>query len=158
MDLKDIITAFAAENGLEGLTADAEGAYHIGIDDMVVSFSETGNRDEFVTWAEVAVPQQEGRERLYRALMEAMFLGQGTGGATFSLERESGEICLHRIDNSAQMDLNLFKEKLEKFVNILEQWRKLMADFAPVAHEIEEAARNSEQETRQFGLGGFMQV
>ena len=43
---------------------------------------------------------------------------------------------------------------LEAFVNLAETWRRLLADFRPVA----KAAAESVEEVPQFGANGFVQV
>lgn len=160
MDLKEIMTAFAAESGIEDLAADENGAYHLGIDDMGVSFLEIPEGGRLATWAEVCDIPPEGRERLYQVMMEAMFMGSATGGAMFSVEPGGETIYLQRVDALSVMDLDGFKTMLERFVNVLEEWKKLVSDFRDIAPELDSIQRETEEETRQLGLGtgGFMQV
>ena len=156
MELKEIMTAFAAEIGMTDLAPDEDGAYHLAIDDMTVSFAEDEGR--LLTWAEVCEPPPEGKDHLNRVLLEAMFMGRATGGAVFSIDHESGKVFLHRHDSLAGMELGPFKALLEAFVNVLEEWRRTIADFRAVAPEIAKAEQSSAEEARQMGLGGFMQV
>ena len=118
MELKEIMTAFAAEIGLTDLAPDEDGVYHLSIDDMTVSFAEDEGR--LLTWAEVCEPPPEGQDRLNRVLLEAMFMGRATGGAVFSIDHESGKVFLHRHDSLAGMELDGFRVMLEGFVNTLE--------------------------------------
>ena len=78
-------------------------------------------------------------------------------GSSFSIEPESGKIYLHRVDPVAVLDLNSFSAMLEKFVNMLEQWRKTLVDFRPVAEAIKKED-DAAGAVPDFGLGGFMQV
>ena len=156
MELKEIMTAFAAEIGLTDLAPDEDGVYHLSIDDMTVSFAEDEGR--LLTWAEVCEPPPEGQDRLNRVLLEAMFMGRATGGAVFSIDHESGKVFLHRHDSLAGMELDGFRVMLEGFVNTLESWTHTITDFRAVAPEIAEAQRSSAEEARLMGLGGFMQV
>lgn len=159
MELQELMNGLAAACGMDGLAADADGAYRLNFDDMEVSFKSVGSR-QFVVWAEVCELPPEGRERLYRLLMEAMFLGQATGGAMFSIESKSGKVHLQRIEFLSALDVEAFNGLVEKFVNVLEEWRKIVADFRPVAEDLERKTAEESEAGRQagMGLGGFMQV
>lgn len=160
MELKGIMDAFAAETGLSNLTADENGVYTLGIDEMIVSFVEDAEAGRIVTFAEVGKPPAEGCERFYRLLLETMYRGTATGGATFCMDPDSGAICLQRSDALATADLDSFKAALETFVNILEDWRQSIADFGDISSAIDAAKNDAAAETRQFGLNadGFIQV
>lgn len=158
MELKELIGQFAKEVGITDAAADETGAFHFAIDDMTVSFEADEASGELATYAQVGELPPEGREQLYRLMMEAMFRGEGTGGATLSIAPDSDRICLHRIDPLDALDLERFKAKLERFVNVLEEWRKLLADFRAVIPAVERAAAEAEEENREFERGGFMQV
>lgn len=160
MDLKDIMSAFAAESGIEVLEADANGTYHLGIDEMSVSFIEIPESGRIATRAEVCELPPEGRARLYQVMMEAMFMGRATGWAMFSVEPGGETIYLQRVDELSTMDLEGFKSMLEQFVNVLEEWKKLVSDFRDIAPELDSIQKGAEEESRQLGLGaeGFMQV
>ena len=152
MELNDIIGAFAAEVGAAGVVPDDAGAYHLDIDEMTVSFAQAGG--SIVTWAEVGETPPEGRERLYRTLMESSLLGKATTGASFAIDSDSGRIFLQRFDALAAMTLDGFNAMLESFVNVLEEWRDIIAGFR-------EPASGQEQEAegiRELDRGGFMRV
>ena len=154
MDFTELMQAFGEKVGLAGLAPDGDGSCRIEIDGMAVSFMSHLESDSFVTWAEVGEPPPEGVTALYRVLMEAMFIGQATGGSAFSIEPGTGKIFLHRVDSLRAVDLDSFCTMLERFVNILEQWRKLVADFRPAAVE---AAKGLSEDVPALG-SGFMQV
>ena len=157
MDIRELMEAFGRDFGIEGFAADADEIYTLCIDGMNVSFAEiAGGR--LATWAEVCETQPEGREHLYRMLLEAMFMGSGTSGASFSIERGTDRIHLHRLDALASLDVQSFKGMLEKFVNVLEEWRKLVADFRPVFGEIEKGEAAQRDARREMNEGGFIQV
>lgn len=156
MDFKELMSGFGEKVGIEGLAPDGENICRIDIDGMSVSLMEHLESRSIVIWAEVSEPPPEGVTILYRVLMEAMFMGQGTGGSSFSIEPESKKIFLHRIDPLQSLDLDSFCAILEKFVNVLEQWRKLIADFRPVAAEAGKV-ESSSGDPAPFG-GDFMQV
>lgn len=158
MEFDELMKGFAGQIGVPDLAPTEDGTCQVDIDGMVVNFVEVPETRQLVTWAEVGEPPPEGRERLYKALMEAMYMGQATGGSTFALSPQSERIQLFRLDPLTLLDLEAFLAMLEKFVNVLEQWRKLLGEFSAVAPEIAKSEAKGVEESRQFGLGGFMQV
>ena len=160
MEFNEIMQGFAQQINLENFTPDGDGVYRIAVDGMSIAFMEHVETQMLVTWAEVCDQPPEGRDLLYKVIMEAMFLGSATGGSTFSIESESQKVFLHRLDALQLMDLEKFNAMLEKFVNILEQWRQIIADFRPVAAELEKGRQDAAAESTSFSMGGsgFMQV
>ena len=158
MDFSELMTGFCSMLDIEGAEPDTDGAYHFEIDEMPVSFMELESLRQIVVWGDVGEMPPGSREQLYKALMEAMFMGEGTGGSSFSIDRESGRVVLQHLAPLAVLDEDSFKAMVERFVNVLEEWRKLIADFRDVAPELERAAETAEEENRNFGLGGFIQV
>ena len=154
MGLREIMEAFAAEAGLKDIAADGDGIYLLSIDGMLVSFAEDRAARRLVTFAEVGALPAEGRERLYRLLLEAMYRGGTTGGATFSVPPDSDMICLQRFDGLENMNLAGFKAMLESFVNILEGWRQALADFPSVARRMERDAHEVPEASHDATLGG----
>ena len=160
MELNELMEGLAAACGVKGVMPDAGGAYHLAIDEMNVSFMSIAESGQLVIWGEVAEPPPEGRELLYQVLMESMFMGRATGGAAFSIDAGSGKIFLQRMEALSALDVELFTKMLEKFVNVLEEWRKIVADFRPAAQEMARKAADDAAADRQGGMGmnGFMQV
>ena len=158
MEFTELMNEFAGQVGLTDPSPIEDGTCRFDIDGMAVNFVEVSETRQLATWAEVGEQPSEGRERLYAELMEAMFMGRATGGSTFALNPESGRIQLFRLDPLPLLDLETFLAMLEKFVNVLEQWRKLLAEFSVVAPGIVKAEAASEEESRQLSLGGFLQA
>lgn len=160
MELKEIIAEFAAEVGLADIAPDEDGAYNLLIDEMQVSFRETPEGGPAYFFATVGDLPPAAGEVFYRMMLEAMYLGKGTGGASLSIDGERGLVCLHRIVSLEGLDLDGFKKALEVFVNTLETWRKTIADYRELAPVLADAAKDAADESRQLGMGldGVMQV
>lgn len=74
----------------------------------------------------------EGREALFRSMLEANNLFSGTAGATLSLDATSGEARLQRY--VAENDLaNDVMGNLETFIETALTWSRLIADYRPSA-------------------------
>ena len=158
MEFKELMQGFAGKVGIAELPVTQDGTCRVEIDGMNVSFIEVPETRQLVTWAEVGEPPPEGRERLYRVLMESMYMGKATGGSTFSIDADTGLVYLFRLDPLPLLDLETFTPMLERFVNVLEEWRKIVADYRDVAAQLENVAAEEEEQRTRFGANGFMQV
>lgn len=151
MKLKELMEAFAGEAGLPEVAPVDAGTYCLNIDAMPVTFLEMDGR--LVIWAEVGPVPSEGREQLYRVLLESP-----AHGSAFVIDSDADCIFLHRFDALASLSLEEFRVMLETFVNDLEFWRKTVADFREAVPEIVRKAKAAVEEYRNLGLGGFLRV
>ena len=127
MRLNELIDAFAEKVGGDFTVED--GMVMLGIDDMSVTIQELDEVGRIATYAEIGEPPPERLEKLYEAMLAANHLFAGTAGSTISFDTESRRFYLCRTDVADVMDADGFMAMLEKFVNTLEIWRKLLADY-----------------------------
>ena len=156
MEYRKLVGDFAAGLGVTDLSFDEDGVARLSADDMVVSFMEVPERRALLIWSEVATPPPENLARLYRVLLDAMFMGRATQGATFSCEND--RIYLHRMDALVDLDPASLSTIVEQFLNLIEKWRDVIMSFR--ADETAPAGSKA-AEPPAFGLGGssgFMQV
>lgn len=158
MELDEIMKAFAGETGIEGVTADADGAYHFDIDGIAVMFAAVGDGTRLGMFAEIGEPPTEGREVVYRALLEAMSPGGAEDGLAFSILQGTDRVILHRADPLALTDYAAFKTRLENVVNVAEDWRRNISDFPSLYEKVRDAAANAKSEAREMNQQGFLQV
>ena len=156
MRLDALMDEFAEEAGLRPFVADGNGVFKIEIDSIPVSIGESDD-GHVVLQGPVGEPPPAalaGRERLYRVLLESMFHGEGTGGATLSIEKVSGTVFLHKVENGLALDYVGFKAFLESFVTTLGQWRRILVDFRSVAERMERDGQEGGEASRDAILGG----
>ena len=158
MELEEIMKAFAAETGIEGVAADANGAYNFDIDGIGVMFTTVGDGVRLGMFAVIGEPPREGREIVYRTLLEAMSPGVTEDGLTFSIPQGKDRIVLHRTDPLATTDYPAFKARLENLVNVAEDWRRNIADFPALYEKVQRAAQAAKESVREFSQSGFLQV
>ena len=158
MELEEIMKAFAGEIGIEGVAADAEGAYHFDIDGIGVMFATSGDGVRLGMFAVIGEPPREGREVVYRALLEAMSPGVTGDGLKFSILRGTDRVVLHRTDPLATTDYPVFKARLENLVNVAEDWCRNIADFPALYEKVQGAAQAAKEAAREFGQSGLLQV
>ena len=135
--------------GVEMLVHD--GATQLEIDGMDVSFVEMPELESVVLNGVVGEPPPQGLAALHRAMLEANFNFSGTAGATLAVNPDGGALTLTRLAPLPLLDAEKFLSLLEGFVNVLETWRKIVADYRP-----DESAPDDPDAP---GLGGsFLQV
>jgi len=131
MEFNELMKGLAAElGGAVELTPDESGTVMLEIDEMPVSILELNELGLVVLLGIVGdLPPEEKIERLYRALLEANHHFSGTAGATLSVNPETNAVELCRPLERAVLDGERLFGELERFVNTLEVWRKLVTDF-----------------------------
>jgi hypothetical protein len=72
--------------------------------------------------AKIAPLPSDKKEDLLMILMNANFIGQGTGGSTISLDSEEKFLTLSAIF-TYDMNYKTFTELIEDFVNYLDYWK-----------------------------------
>ena len=110
MKLEELIGKFSAAVGIENVPA-VEGVWKFSADGNV--FGVTGDETGETVWlfGEVPYVDPEKKDALLKAAMEANYFHRGTGGATFSLNPETGALTL------------VASQKLDALVNALATWK-----------------------------------
>ena len=72
----------------------------------------------------------DGSERLYRTLLEANNLFEGTAGATLALDAATGRFRLQKYEPLDELS-NDAKAKVESFIETALFWSRAIADFRP---------------------------
>ena len=147
MEFTKLISDFAERHGIANLAAE-DNAAALDVDGIVVTLVAAG--DALSVSAEIGEPPSEGRAEFAELMLEANL----QSGAFFAKEPESGAYVLVRRLQLPALDAESFDAALEDLVNLAETWRRLLADFRPVA----KAAAERVEEVPQFGASGFVQV
>ena len=148
MTFEDLIGALSRTLGVE--IEDAGGAAAVEIDGTVVVLQDAGKM--LLMRAEIGEFPPDGKEDLLRSAMEANFLYQGTGGATLAVNPADGHLHIQKYNWLERLDANMAFDMLERFADTIAAWRKVLADFRPVA---ETAAK---EEHSGFSGGPFLKV
>ncbi len=125
MDINAILSELGGQIGLEGLKLDENGVCRLVFDDVLVVDIESSDDAKTVSFhAQVCELPPEGREKLYRVALEESLFGLGTGGSSFGLDSQRGELLLWRTFPMEHIAYQDFVNILESFVNHLELWKK----------------------------------
>ena len=153
MKFDELLAGLGKTLGVE--LPNGDGSCTLGVDDMTVTMQYLDTSDLLCTYAEIGEPPPEGLEQLLSAMLNANHLFQGTDGATISRDPDTGKFFLCRCDALELLNVEDCAKMLERFVNVLETWRKLLADYRPM---VDEHQLESEIEPPPFGGNGFMTV
>ena len=115
--------------GLEIVVLD--GATQLEIDGMAVTVMEMVELESVVLNGVIGAPPPQGLAALHRAMLEANHNFAGTAGATLAVDPSDGTLTLTRLASLPLLDAEKFLALLESFVNVLEAWRKIVADYRP---------------------------
>ena len=131
--VQQILGDFGKTIGLDDLGLDGAGYCCLMIDnDLVINIEFEEPDSRLMLYSVVGHPGAD-RAASLTAIMEANYLGRGTGGAILGLAPESGAIVLSRDVPIAGMDVPGFSETLERFVNMAESWSKKLGEAASSA-------------------------
>ena len=147
MEFEKLISDFAERHGIANLVSEDNTAA-LDIDGIVITLVAAG--DALSISADIGEPPSEGRAEFAELMLEANLQSE----AFFAKAPEGGPYVLVRRLPLATLDAESFDVALEALVNLAETWRRLLADFRPVA----KAAAERAGEAPQFGANGFFQV
>ena len=147
MDFEKLISDFAERHGIANLAAEDDAAA-LDVDGIVITLVTVG--DSLSVSADIGEPPAEGRAEFAELMLEANLQAE----PFFAKEPENGTYILVRRLQLPALDAETFDVALESLVNLAETWRRLLADFRPVA----KAAADVAEEAPQFGANGFVQV
>ena len=98
--------------------------------------------------ADLGAPPPERLERLYRAMLEGNDLFRDTGGATLSVNPDTGRVRLQRFDTLDAIEEIGPAKALAAFADVAAIWAKFISDFRDAPGEGE----NSENGSNLFGF------
>ena len=147
MEFEKLISDFAERHGIANLVSEDNTAA-LDIDGIVITLVAAG--DALSISADIGEPPSEGRAEFAELMLEANLQSE----AFFAKAPEGGPYVLVRRLPLATLDAEAFDAALEALVNLSETWRRLLADFRPVA----KAAADRTEELPQFGANGFFQL
>ena len=140
MEFKEILAAFAAKYGVEGLDG-AEGAAELEVDGIRVELLEDPSTRSLIACAEIGLPPPDANGAFGSMMLKANFLLRATDGATLCQNPESDAYALVRPFPLALTDCESLAAGLESLVNQSENWRKALAGLREA-----ESARTEAQE------------
>ena len=140
MEFKELLAAFAAKYGVDGLDG-VEGVAELEVDGIRVELLEDPQARSLIACAEIGLPPPDANGAFGAMMLQANFLLRGTAGATLCQNPETGAYALVRPYPLALADVDSLCSCLESLVNQTENWRKALAGLREA-----ESARTEVQE------------
>lgn len=132
MNFKDFIGTLAKELGADIEIDNDVCAISLGsaegdrIDIVLQGFDRRG---VLLATADLGEAPPEGREALYKTLLEANDLFAGTLGATLSLNTANGRVRLQRFDDMDALRAAGVRAAFTVFADTAAVWKRFVADF-----------------------------
>lgn len=130
MCFKDLIAGLAEKVGLAGeVETDDESRCLLEFDGMGVVIQGVDAAETVILLSPVGMPPPEDPAQLYKALLEANYLFQGTSGATLSVNPDGGGVMLCRQLDARALDVDGLMAALDAFLNTLAAWRSYVTEY-----------------------------
>ena len=144
MEFKELLAAFAAKYGIEGLDS-ADGAAEIEVDGIRVELLDDPQTRSLIACAEIGLPPPDANGAFGSMMLKANFLLRATEGATLCQNPETGAYALVRPFPLALADAESLAAGRESLVNQTENWRTALAGLreaesaGPSVQEVDES-------------------
>ncbi|MBQ1569136.1 MAG: type III secretion system chaperone [Kiritimatiellae bacterium] len=156
MEFRELLAAFAAKYGVEGLDG-ADGVAELEVDGIRVELIEDPESRSLVACAEIGLPPPDANGAFGAMMLKANFLLRATAGATLCQNPETGAYALVRPFPLALVDVESLAAGLESLVNQTENWRTALAGLREAEAE-QPAARKVDDSHHDMLSSGFVHV
>ena len=138
MYFNELIRGLAERIGIGGeIEVDSDQRCLLEFDGMGVVIQGVDAAETVALLSPVGMPPPENPEQLYRALLEANSLFQGTSGATLSVNPDGGGVMLCRQLDGKSLDADGLLVALDAFLNTLVAWRSFVGEYRAKQAETE---------------------
>lgn len=135
MSFEDIVAVLGKTFSLELSVVEDTIVFEVASEDggtkVQVLVQNADERKLVLISADLGVPPPDGRESLYRTMLEANNLFQGTAGSTLALDAATGRFRLQKYESPDDLS-NDTKAKIESFIETALFWSRAIADFRPL--------------------------
>ena len=131
MSFEDIVSVLGRAFGLELKVVQDTTVFEVESEDggtkVRVVIQDVSERTLVLMSADLGEPPPEGGERLFRTMLEANNLFEGTVGATLALDAATGRFRLQRYESPDEFS-NDVKAKVESFIDTALFWSRAIVD------------------------------
>lgn len=129
MEFRQLVTGFGEKVGVPDLTPDETGAVVIENELIRMTVQAVPEAGKILMHCEFGEPPAEHADQFERKMLQANFMYRGTGGATLSMDEESGRYYLCRYDELDGQNVESFCALLDSFMSLAADWRVLCDGF-----------------------------
>ncbi len=136
MMFKELIEGLGEKMGVMGeIEIDDEGRSLLEFDGMGVVLQGVDEVNKLTLLSPVGLPPPEDPARLYKTLLEANYLFEGTGGATLSINPDGGGVMLVKCLDTRALTVEDLMDALDKFLDSLIAWRDFVSEYRELPPE-----------------------
>jgi len=154
MEFKELLAAFAAKYGIEGIDG-ADGVAELRADGIRVELLNDPHAHSMFACAEIGHPPPDADGAFGHMMLQANFLLRATHGATLCQNPETGAYALVRPFPLALTDVASFAAGLESLVNQVENWRKALAGLREAEAAQSKAPKTGDSHHDMLSSGYF---
>ena len=145
IDVKTLIKAFCERLGIQS-EANADGIYAFEVDALEFAVHDLSEQRRVALVGDLGMIPKWHPEGLFRLMLEAQHCFRETEGAVFSIDRERDRLTLNRMLSSAELDDETFFNEVERFVNQLEAWTRIIRDYNGQTERDKDQSGNAEMD------------
>ena len=149
IDVKTLIKAFCERLGIQS-EANAEGVYAFEVDALEFAVHDLSEQRRVALVGDLGMIPEKHPEGLFRLMLEAQHCFRETEGSVFSIDGERNRLTLNRLLSSAELDDETFFNEVERFVNQLEAWTRIIRDYN--GQKVEDKGQQDEIEAPESAL------
>ena len=157
MKIEELIQEFNRAAGLEEVPA-ADGVWKFSADGAVFGVSADEAGEKVYLFGEIPSPVPDKEEAFRKTVLEANYFFNGTAGATFSINPETGAYTLIASERLDRLAPESFFAFVEKFVNTLAVWNGFSNGSGPQTEPSAEPQDDAPAAPAFAYDAGFMQV
>ena len=154
MEYKELLVAFAAKYGIDGLDG-VDGSAELDVDGTRVELVDDAQTRSLVACIEIGHPPPDADGTFGAMMLKANFMLMGTEGATLCQNPKTGAYAIIRPFPLALTDVESLSAGLESLVNHAENWRKALAGIKHVEEAHADGAANSSDHHEMLSNGFF---
>lgn len=124
-----LIRELGAALGAPDMEADESGYVALTIDALEIHLQYDEEQDRIVLFTRLSEVSVDRAAETYGLLLSANLFWQGSGGATFSIDFDTGRVFLADRRELASVSTKLLETWLEGFVDIASYWLTRLADI-----------------------------
>ena len=155
MELNELIPAFAAKLGIEGLEV-KDGSCSMEIDGIPMEFADIPEVKALVLTAIIGPPPLDKTEAFLELLLEANAESLGMQAMALGKLPDSSNLILQWRIPTQNLELETFCTELEAFINKVEQWRQALEVFRPATEEAVIQEEDAPIPNMGLGNSGFI--
>jgi hypothetical protein len=127
-DLDLLLSELGKGVGIEELALDKEDGCVLSFDELVVSLQYVPDNNSLVLFSNLGVLDGQDLSGQFAEMLEANFYERARGGPTIGYHRETKTAWTIYQTAVGPLDFPAFEEKMERFVNFSEAWKKRFMD------------------------------